>query len=337
VQLITEGIMQAANTPDVAEQEEQAEQAAEILSTFCSTYAATRIKPNPDELLTLWQRCTSLSDTAIADAFVQQLMGMSGFFEWQPCLRALYALEYFAAHGGSGRKAAMAALDETKDLLHYLIAEVAQCRKQAAVMLALLPGQESSEMSLVSQEREAELQLSYEPAIPTREIKQHTIVSEEASQAALIVLDKASLEAGSELCTEGKPVSSAASTAASLSTSSDAEDWSWELNWQQGAAAAQVDPFTKGEFQDKAVVDTTIFSLDDQFAFGERQGKHDSEEQQVEGAKQENQDLVSRDSDVGHHWLNYAVDAIDLPVAADPFAQLRLDLERMKGSLSNLA
>jgi len=112
-------------------------QAAQLVSNFCECYPALHLEPTRESLEELLLSCSSLPRSAVAQAFQEQLSWASGDMEWQPRLRALFALEHFDGHGGHfGRAVARKVVGEAQAILHHLEAEVPQCREKAARVLA---------------------------------------------------------------------------------------------------------------------------------------------------------------------------------------------------------
>merc|ERR1719343_1504999 len=72
-------------------------QASRVVSDFCERYPALHIEPTPEALEELLLSCGNMSRSAVAHAFHEQLSWSSGDMEWQPRLRALFALEYFCS------------------------------------------------------------------------------------------------------------------------------------------------------------------------------------------------------------------------------------------------
>ncbi|CAE8587104.1 unnamed protein product [Polarella glacialis] len=113
---------------------EQAE-ASRVISRFCEEYPATRIAPNLDELSHCWSQCASLAPTAVSEAIHEQLGWASGGTDWQPRLRTLLLLEYMRRQEGTACEVVNGVLTESAELLHYMAAELPQCRAAAYRLL----------------------------------------------------------------------------------------------------------------------------------------------------------------------------------------------------------
>mmetsp|Transcript_94252 Transcript_94252/g.237655 ORF Transcript_94252/g.237655 Transcript_94252/m.237655 type:complete len:219 (-) Transcript_94252:953-1609(-) len=113
-------------------------QAAKLVSDFCEHYPALHIEPTPEALEELALSCSSLPRSAVAKAFNEQLSWSSGDMEWQPRLRALFALEYLCGQESRlSRTLVRKVVAEAQDILRHLVTEVPQCREKAAQVLAL--------------------------------------------------------------------------------------------------------------------------------------------------------------------------------------------------------
>jgi len=112
-------------------------QATQLVSDFCECFPALHLEPTRESLEELLLSCSSLPRTAVAQAFQEQLSWASGDMEWQPRLRALFALEHFDGQGGHfGRAVVRKVVGEAQGILHHLEAEVPQCREKATRVLA---------------------------------------------------------------------------------------------------------------------------------------------------------------------------------------------------------
>jgi len=112
--------------------------AARLVSDFCENYPALHIEPTAEALKELSLSCSSLPCSAVAQAFHEQLSWASGDMEWQPRLRALFALEYLCSQESRlSRTLVKKVIGEAHDILRHLEVEVPQCREKAARVLAL--------------------------------------------------------------------------------------------------------------------------------------------------------------------------------------------------------
>lgn len=114
-------------------------QAAKTVTDFCQKYPATRVAPNATELEAFWTTCSAMRPEVVARLLHEELSWAGGELEWQPRLRALYALEHLHDQGGAGSEISGLVLETSADLIRYLI-EVHQCKEKATkVVEKLLP------------------------------------------------------------------------------------------------------------------------------------------------------------------------------------------------------
>jgi len=130
---------------------QQRAEAMRIVAEFCNSYPATRVVPNNVDLHVLWAGCRVLPPKPVADAIYEQLSFSAGDGDWQPRLRALYALEFFHLQGGRGEDIARTTLSSAKPLLLHLVT-VPQCCKKAEQVIAVLTGSKLAEATTDSKD-----------------------------------------------------------------------------------------------------------------------------------------------------------------------------------------
>lgn len=112
--------------------------AARLVSDFCERYPALGVEPAPEALEEFAQSCSPLPRSALARAFHEQLSWASGDMEWQPRLRALFALEYLGGQESRlSRTLVKKVVGDAEEILRHLQAEVPQCREKAKQVLNL--------------------------------------------------------------------------------------------------------------------------------------------------------------------------------------------------------
>mmetsp|Transcript_134944 Transcript_134944/g.262793 ORF Transcript_134944/g.262793 Transcript_134944/m.262793 type:complete len:499 (+) Transcript_134944:52-1548(+) len=129
----------------------QKAEAVRVVTEFCNSYPATRVVPNTMDLDVLWAGCGVLQPKPVADAIYEQLSFSAGDGDWQPRLRALYALEFFHLQGGRGEDIARTTLSSAKPLLLHLVT-VPQCCKKAEQVIAVLTGSKLAEATTDSKD-----------------------------------------------------------------------------------------------------------------------------------------------------------------------------------------
>jgi len=112
------------------------EKARGLVSTFCHSYT-TKVVPSECELGVLLATCEGLPRKAVAGAFCDALSWSSGNMDWQPRLRALHALKFFAEGAGNGATIAKRAASDSIDVLEHLRDDVPQCSSMARTVLDL--------------------------------------------------------------------------------------------------------------------------------------------------------------------------------------------------------
>jgi len=105
---------------------------------FCNNYSAMLIEPTLNELTDMWTACAEFPPAAVTTGIYDQLAswGRSGDLDWQPRLRALLLLEYMLFQPCPAHQVASAAVDDLRQLLEFLSAEVPQCKAVACRLLA---------------------------------------------------------------------------------------------------------------------------------------------------------------------------------------------------------
>lgn len=105
---------------------------------FCNNYATMVIEPTENELRDMWATCAGFPPAAVTTCIYDQLAswGRSGDLDWQPRLRALCLLEHMLQQPGPTHGTACAAVDDLRQLLRFLSAEVPQCKGVACRLVA---------------------------------------------------------------------------------------------------------------------------------------------------------------------------------------------------------
>jgi len=300
----------------------QFECATETVSTFCGEYPTMRVRPTSEELLELWQRCTSLHDTAVADAFVRELFGEGGECEWQPRLRALDAMAFFAGHGWTGRRAALAAADDAKDLLQYLVSEVPQCSPEAANMLRILRGepvQEFPRLGLVRASVKPYEQLVAEASPPAAVVLQPRpqSIAKQVVNAAVVSDQEPETEFGAFQIPEPS-----AKLALHAKLPVNVPDLIQQPSWQ--CANNPLDQVLGGT--EAAPADALLDPAD--------RSNKEQEGAQVMLGEAPQSTLVSCKSprsDLGYHWLERSVvEALHFANMEEAFQRLDSDIEHLK-------
>mmetsp|Transcript_3778 Transcript_3778/g.8778 ORF Transcript_3778/g.8778 Transcript_3778/m.8778 type:complete len:490 (-) Transcript_3778:233-1702(-) len=124
----------------------QKAESSQVVTDFCEKYPALRVIPNEMDLDVFWAKCSVLHPRPVADAIYDQLSFSGGDNDWQPRLRALYALEHLHQKGGAGRDITRVVLHAAKGLLQHLV-EVPQCSQKATQVMATLRGTKPAEVS----------------------------------------------------------------------------------------------------------------------------------------------------------------------------------------------
>lgn len=125
----------------------QKAESIQVVSEFCEKYPAVRVVPNEVDLDVFWAKCSVLHPKPIADAIYDQLSFSGGDNEWQPRLRALYALEHLHHKGGMGKDVTRIVMHSAKGLLQHLV-EVEKCSAKAQQVIATLRGAKPGEGSV---------------------------------------------------------------------------------------------------------------------------------------------------------------------------------------------
>jgi len=104
---------------------------------FCNKYSAKLIEPTSSELTDVSAACAEFPPAAVTAGIYDQLAswGFGGDLDWQPRLRALCLLEYMLSQPGLAHQAASAAVDDLRQLLQFMSAEVPQCKGVACRLL----------------------------------------------------------------------------------------------------------------------------------------------------------------------------------------------------------
>lgn len=139
-----DGQVRPAQGQEGAVSPRQKAESAQVVTEFCEKYPATRVVPNEADLDMFWTKCSLLHPRSIADAIYDQLSFSGGDNEWQPRLRALYALEHLHVKGGIGKETARLVMHSAKGLLQHLT-EVSQCSQKAEQVIAALRGAKAGE------------------------------------------------------------------------------------------------------------------------------------------------------------------------------------------------
>lgn len=117
----------------------QKAEATQVVTEFCETYPALRVVPNEMDLDVFWAKCSVLQPKPIADAIYDQLSFSGGDNDWQPRLRALYAIEHLHGKGGVGKEITRVVMHSAKGLLQHL-SEIPQCTIKANQVINVLKG-----------------------------------------------------------------------------------------------------------------------------------------------------------------------------------------------------
>mmetsp|Transcript_85328 Transcript_85328/g.268960 ORF Transcript_85328/g.268960 Transcript_85328/m.268960 type:complete len:411 (-) Transcript_85328:10-1242(-) len=128
-----------AGSQDTPVSPRQKAESIQMVSQFCEKYPAVRVVPNEVDLDVFWTRCSVLQPKPVADAIYEQLSFSGGDIEWQPRLRALYALEHLHQKGGTGKDISKMVMHSAKELLQHLV-DVPQCSQKAQHVIAVLKG-----------------------------------------------------------------------------------------------------------------------------------------------------------------------------------------------------
>jgi len=105
-----------------------------LVADFCQGYS-TRVIPSEEELRYLQVERATLRDVEVAKACSTILSFCNGDLSWQPRLRVLYALMYFAKADATGPTIAKLTARDSSDILRYLRDEVAECSELARQVL----------------------------------------------------------------------------------------------------------------------------------------------------------------------------------------------------------
>mmetsp|Transcript_5748 Transcript_5748/g.15834 ORF Transcript_5748/g.15834 Transcript_5748/m.15834 type:complete len:233 (+) Transcript_5748:120-818(+) len=109
--------------------------AGRAISEFCGREAALRLEPSEAEFEELFAVCGTLSPSAVARAFGEELSWADGRTEWLPRYRALCAIDRLSRQGRWGQEVARKTVHRSASLLEHLLQEVPECREKAAVVL----------------------------------------------------------------------------------------------------------------------------------------------------------------------------------------------------------
>jgi len=137
-------VKSADQKPEPPVSPRQKAESTQVVTEFCEKYPAMRVVPNEADLDVFWAKCSVLHARPIADAIYDQLSFSGGDNDWQPRLRALYALEHLHLKGGMGRDITRIVLHTAKGLLQHLT-EVEKCSAKATQVIATLKGAKPGE------------------------------------------------------------------------------------------------------------------------------------------------------------------------------------------------
>uniref|UniRef100_A0A6U9AGI5 Uncharacterized protein n=1 Tax=Zooxanthella nutricula TaxID=1333877 RepID=A0A6U9AGI5_9DINO len=110
-------------------------EAARVVAAFCGRQPACRVEPSAPELEVLYLTCRSMAAPAVARAVCEQLSWSSGDAGWQPRLRAMCAMEYFAEQGDWGKEVVVKIRSEAEGALAHLACEGGRCAEKAQQVL----------------------------------------------------------------------------------------------------------------------------------------------------------------------------------------------------------
>jgi len=108
-----------------------------LVSSFCNFHFA-QVVPSEYELHELWLQSQEIPAHALVESFCDALSWKAGILDWQPRLRALHAIKYFAdieVDGWSKQIARSVSRDAAEILLH--LTKDAQCNEMAQAVLEL--------------------------------------------------------------------------------------------------------------------------------------------------------------------------------------------------------
>lgn len=126
-----------AEAREMQQMEVYRSKAAWEVRKFCNKYSAKLIEPTQSELTDISATGAEFPPAAVTAGIYDQLAswGFGGDLDWQPRLRALCLLEYMLGQPGLAHRAASAAVDDLRQLLQFMSAEVPQCKGVACRLL----------------------------------------------------------------------------------------------------------------------------------------------------------------------------------------------------------
>lgn len=115
----------------------QDREASVMVSSYCMQFSAMNALPTDRDLDDFWKRCYDFPAASVANAIYEQLSFATGNQDWQPRLRALFALEHLHWKVGKGNAIASLVLDDSEEIIRYL-ASVPACREKARRLLWIM-------------------------------------------------------------------------------------------------------------------------------------------------------------------------------------------------------